>query len=53
MNDNSEFDSFKDVLDNFRRAEAGVLPVFHTPHGDAEAWRLKEAMGAGVAASDS
>jgi hypothetical protein len=42
MNDNVDFDAIWDVLSDFRRDEAAVRPTYHSPHGDAEAWRLSE-----------
>jgi len=51
MSGNVDFDAFQDVLSDFRRDEATVRPAYHSPHGDAEAWRLSEEMHALTAAS--
>jgi hypothetical protein len=46
MIDSVDLSAFEDALSGFRRDEAAVLPAYHSPHGDAEAWRLNEEMSA-------
>jgi hypothetical protein len=53
MIDSVDLDVFEDTLSGFRRDESAVLPVRHSPHGDAEAWRLSEGMSVATTASGS
>ena len=42
MNDNVDLNVFQNLLNEFRRKEMAARPTAHTPHGDAQAWRLAE-----------
>ena len=49
MNDNVDLNVFQSLLSEFRREEMAARPTVHTPHGDAQAWRLaEETLAAGV-----
>ncbi|UMP07000.1 hypothetical protein [Amycolatopsis sp. EV170708-02-1] len=53
MNKNVDLSALQDVFSDFRRNESKVLPAYHSPHGDAEAWRLAEDTRTGNSISES
>jgi hypothetical protein len=44
MNENVDLGAIQDLLTSFRRDEVAIHPAYHSPHGNAEAWRLSEDM---------
>ncbi|MEV0410682.1 hypothetical protein AB0I68_07665 [Streptomyces sp. NPDC050448] len=45
MSNSVDFGDLQRLFDEFRRDEAAIRPTVHTPHGDAQAWRLSEETG--------
>ncbi|MEV0416004.1 hypothetical protein AB0I68_35920 [Streptomyces sp. NPDC050448] len=45
MSNNVDLGELHELLGDFRRDEATIRPTVHTPHGDAQTWRLSEEAG--------